>query len=243
MDNNILAIVIQEGSKLFSQYMRNNKPTTIDQPTEDSLNKFLASQDQRFAAFYPQPEPEPEPKPIKVKAPKQAVQITVEQTQEEESGKASAIATGCVPCAMGHFGTCSGILNESVRFAHGEQGLASPEVADRIGMCLDELNAMERVDLRPEMTVQLTGWEKELADKALAESRATRHALEAIQSADDLEMAAAKIQTARKDIGRQWFQNKLAALSPADKDEISKRVMAKIQEMANTPAEEEPIEA
>jgi hypothetical protein len=135
-------------------------------------------------------------------------------------------------CAMGHFGTCTGILNESLRFAHGQEGMASPEVIDRVNMCMDELNAMERVDLRPEMTVQLTGWEKELANRALAESRGIRHALEGLKDVGSLEEVAAQTQTTRKEIGRAWFQNKLQNLSPNDKDEIKRRVMAKIEEMA-----------
>ena len=139
-------------------------------------------------------------------------------------------------CAMGHFGTCTGILNESLRFAHGQEGMASPEVIDRVNMCMDELNAMERVDLRPEMTVQLTGWEKELAERALTESRGIRHALEGIQDVNSLEKVAAQTQTTRKEIGRTWFQNKLQNMSPDDKDEIKRRVMAKIEEMASAEA-------
>lgn len=140
-------------------------------------------------------------------------------------------------CAMGHLGACTGILNESVRFAHSPDGLASPEVIDRIGMCMDELNAMERVDLRPEMIVQLQGWEKDLAERVLVESRGLRHKLENIKSVDELELAAAKTQTTRTEIGRSWFQNKMAGLSPEDKQEIRERVMAKIDELAM--AEEE----
>ena len=135
-------------------------------------------------------------------------------------------------CAMGHFGTCSGILNESIRFAKGADGMKSPEVIDRVNMCLDELNAMERVDLRPEMTVQLEGWQKELADKALSESRNIRHTLEGIHSYEDLEAVAARTQTSRKQIGREWFKNALPNMSPEDKEEVKRRVLAKIEAMA-----------
>jgi len=91
-------------------------------------------------------------------------EITQEKT-EGTQGKASEIATGCVPCAIGHFGTCSGLLNEAMRFAKSE-GIESSEVIDRVNMCLDELNSMERVDLRPEMIAELPEWEKELANRA-----------------------------------------------------------------------------
>jgi hypothetical protein len=146
--------------------------------------------------------------------------------------KAKEIATGCIPCAMGHLGTCSGILNESVRFAKTDAGVGSPEVIDRVNMCLDELNAMERVDLRPEMTTQLTGWEKDLAERALAESRSIRHTLEGMKDVKELEKVAATTQTSRKEIGRTWFQNKLVNMNDTDKEEIKRRVLAKIEELA-----------
>jgi hypothetical protein len=153
---------------------------------------------------------------------------------ETESHTYCANGIAVSNCAMGHFGTCSGILSESIRFSRSPEGLASPEVIDRVNMCMDELNAMERVDLRPEMTVQLTGWEKDLANKALSESRNLRHMLEGLKSIDELEKASAMTQTTRKEIGREWFQKKLSTMSDTDKDEIKRRVMAKIEEMAAT---------
>lgn len=223
MNTNILAILIQEGSRFASEMLRNRSPSSPP-VTVDTVEKFIQDSDLRLQSFTrPEPEPEPAPAPA-------AFQINV--NQEETPKKATEIATGCVPCAMGHFGTCTGILNESLRFAHGKEGLSSPEVIDRVNMCMDELNAMERVDLRPEMTVQLTGWEKELAEKALAESRNIRHTLEGIKDINGLEQAAAITQSTRKDIGRQWFQKKMANLPPEDKEEIKRRVMAKIEEMA-----------
>jgi hypothetical protein len=86
--------------------------------------------------------------------------------------------------------------------------------------------------LRPEMTVQLTGWEKELAEKALTESRQIRHQLEGLKDINELEATAAKTQSTRKEIGREWFQKKLQTLNPDDKEEIKRRVLAKIEEMA-----------
>jgi hypothetical protein len=155
------------------------------------------------------------------------------ETPIVETPKAAAIATGCLPCSMGHFGTASGLMQETTRFSHGPDGIASPEVIDRINMSLDEFNALERVDLRPEMIVQLSGWEKELAQRALTESRAARHKLENIHTSEELEEVAAHIQTVRKEIGKEWFQNKLKALSPEDKEEINHKLLQKLNEMGS----------
>jgi hypothetical protein len=252
MDNNILAIFIQEGARIFSQVIKNRRPEPPVVPAEVSIERFFEDSERRMAPLFPSEQQEIETKeelkvieakPKKVKQPKPPKQE--EEEYEEgpsvpiEEGKAKTIATGCVPCAMGHFGTCSGLINESVRFAHSEDGVASPEVIDRVNMCMDELNAMERVDLRPEMIVQLDGWEKELAEKVLTESRATRHLLEGLTTPDELQEAAAKIQETRQEIGRKWFQNKLKNMSSDDQNEISRRVMAKIQEMATVDEDEE----
>lgn len=135
--------------------------------------------------------------------------ITVDATVKES--KATGIEAGCLPCAIGHTGTCSGLLNEAVRFAKGEDGVKSLEVIDRVSMCLDELNALERVDLRPEQIVDLPPWQKTLANKALDTSRSTRHRLEGLKSVEDLEQAAAGLQVVRNEIGRGWFQQRPSA--------------------------------
>jgi hypothetical protein len=231
VNTNILAVLIQEGSRMASEYLKNRGPG-VPQVTEANLERFLEESDLRLSKYTGAPEPEIiEVKPVKSAPATQIVNVNVTESVPAE-GKAMSIEAGCVPCAMGHFGTCSGILNESIRFAHGKEGLASPEVIDRIGMCMDELNAMERVDLRPEMTYQLVGKEKELAERALTESRTIRHALENVRDLPALEAAAAHTQESRKDIGRQWFQNKMTTFTPDDKAEIQRRVIAKIEEMA-----------
>jgi hypothetical protein len=130
------------------------------------------------------------------------------ETPAAPPSKATEIPTGCVPCAIGHFGTCSGLLNEAMRFAHGD-GIASGEVIDRVNMCMDELNAMERVDLRPEMIASLPRRQKKIAESALSESRQLRHRLEGIRTADELEQVAANTQTVRREIGRAWYQERL----------------------------------
>lgn len=131
------------------------------------------------------------------------------EEHEETSGEEKAeVATACIPCAIGHYGTCTGLLNEAMRFAK-KDGVADREVITRVQMCLAELNAMERVDLRPEMTINLPPFEKQLADRALVSSRKTRHTLEELATADDLERAAATLQTTSNDIGTAWYQHRI----------------------------------
>lgn len=149
---------------------------------------------------------------------------------ETEEGKASSIEAGCVPCAIGHLGTCSGGMNEAVRFAK-KDGVESSEVIDRVNMCLDELNIMERVDLRPEMIVNLPEWERELANKALVASRNARHGLEGLTSARELEQVAANIQTTRTAIGRKWFKERLSRMPREEKERLAEKTIEKLEEV------------
>lgn len=141
--------------------------------------------------------------------------------------KPENIATACIPCATGHYGTCSGLLNEAMRFAK-KDGITSGEVIDRINMCMDELNAMERVDLRPELVADLPDWEKELADKALTNSRSLRHGLESLDNVADLERLAATTQTTRNDIGREWFRHRMSKPVEESKEEMPSELKKKL---------------
>jgi len=171
------------------------------------------------------PEVIPEPpieelKPLVLKKPRKI---------KEKSEEATAIPTGCVPCALGHYGTCSGILNEAVRFSRGDEGMAADDVLDRVGMCLDELNSMERKDLRPQMINALPPWEKELAQSALEESRSIRHELEAMTTPEELEAVAAGVQTVRQDLYRTWAKRRIKAMSPEEKSEMARSVLEKLE--------------
>jgi len=165
---------------------------------------------------------------------KQTQVLTIEQQpevtppQEVIEGKASSIAAGCVPCAIGHLGTCSGVINEAVRFAK-KDGVQSSEVIDRVNMCLDELNAMERVDLRPEMIVNLPEWESNLANQALVTSRSVRHELEGLSSAKELERTAANIQRTRTEIGRGWFKERLSRMPKEEKGKLVEQAIEKLE--------------
>lgn len=192
--NDLMVVIIQEGSKLLSNIIR-SRPIKI----KDDISQEIP------AASSPSPM----------------------LASETPSLKAESIKSGCIPCSMNHFSTCSGLLNEAVRFSR-KDGMGG-EVSDRISTCMDELNSLERIDLRPEMLVQLTGWEKELTLKTLEASRNTRHSLEAIRTADDLENVAAETQTVRKDMGREWFTRKFAELNPAQQEEVKKEMQEKAQ--------------
>lgn len=150
--------------------------------------------------------------------------------QKTHTQKATAIATGCIPCSLGHIGTCTGLLNEAMRFAR-KDGVGADEVIERVNMCLDELNALERVDLRPEMIQELPPWEKDLAEQALALSRSLRHDLEGISDVDTLEIVAAHTQTSRQEIGRVWFKERLSRMTPEQqvqlKTELERRAQQK----------------
>lgn len=144
----------------------------------------------------------------------------VPATTIETKDKASSVKAGCLPCSIGHMGTCSGLLQEAVRFAQSD-GVNSDTPIDRINTCLDELNTLERKDLTPELIETLPAWEKDLALKALAASRALRHSLESIQTLDDLIHASAKTTSVRKEIGREWFHKKLESMTGPKKQQLA----------------------
>lgn len=226
--NQVVALLVQTGGQILSdqlklRYQRNQLSA------EDSMAAFLRRSEERMR---PYTEPRHQQIPVEIE-PEYIVHpetvVVPYPTDIVPAGQAEAIPTGCVPCSLGHFNTCQGVLNESVRFAH--QGLGSKDVVDRVSACLGELNALERLDLRPEMLEQLDGLDRELAEKALQISRATRHQLEGMRSVDDLIGAAATMQTSQKSIARQWFGNKLRDLTPEDQEEISRRLEAKLLEL------------
>lgn len=102
-----------------------------------------------------------------------------------------ASATACLSCTRDHFSTISGALSEALRFARSD-GIESKDVQGRIGLVLDEMNIMERIDLAPQAIVQLKGKEKELAEWSLKNSRQLRHIVGEITTVDDIEKAAAR---------------------------------------------------
>jgi hypothetical protein len=140
--------------------------------------------------------------------------------------KATSIASGCIPCSIGHLGTCSGLLNEAMRFAR-KDGVQSEEVINRVNMCLDELNTLERVDLRPEMLHDLPDWEKPMAEKALDLSRSLRHDLEQVPNLSALEGISAKTQTTRNEIGKTWFKERFSRMTPEQQKVVEEKLREK----------------
>lgn len=109
-----------------------------------------------------------------------------------------ASATVCLSCCRDHFSTISGALSEALRFARSD-GMTSKDVQGRIGLALDEMNMMERIDLAPTAIAPLKGKEKELAEWALQNSRELRHTVGEIATVDDLEKAAAQAARLRQE--------------------------------------------
>jgi len=120
------------------------------------------------------------------------------------------ISLACVPCALGHFATSTGLLNEAMRFK--KDGIGSNEILDRIGKALEEQNALERVDLTPERIQTTKDWEGPIAEEALKQSRALRHKLESIETIGDLEQAAADTERYYKKLNREWYKGRFAHL-------------------------------
>ena len=118
------------------------------------------------------------------------------------------VATACVACAVNHFSTSAGLLNEAVRFK--KEGMTSSEIADRIAKILEEQNALERVDLTEEKIRALPDWERKLAEEALQQSRGLRHRLEALTAIKELEQAAADTAGYYRKLHREWWKRRLA---------------------------------
>lgn len=198
MNTTIVAIIFQEGGKLITELIRTRRHKR-EAPIQEPMLEYPA-------------EPNYE---------------AIAQTTPKEN-KATSVESGCVPCSIGHLGTCSGLLNEAVRFAR-KDGIASSEVIDRVNICTDELNALERVDLRPEMITNLPAWEKKLAEQALNESRAIRHKLESLSTFEELEKVAASTQSTRQHIGREWFQQRLSKMPKEEKTELIEKTLEKLE--------------
>lgn len=232
MDNELIAVLIREGSKIFTEVIRSNQGSKrtaveVEWPTvPDQLPNFVDP-------FAPKTQAKPIEKGVidaEYKVIPGVSDVAPVNYAPVQSTTGEKVATSCVGCAIGHLATVAGLLKEAVRFT-GE-GMDSPNIVDRLNTCLDELNAMERVDLQPAKIVVLPDWEKELAHRAINISRETRHVIEAgITSGDMLEQAAANLINERQAIGNAWLQQKLRALSTTDKAEIQRRVMAKLEKI------------
>ncbi|GAI76078.1 unnamed protein product, partial [marine sediment metagenome] len=136
----------------------------------------------------------PRPEPQKEGSSEEKPTTTI----QEPARAPKTVATACVPCALGHFSTSAGLLNEIARFK-GE-GITSDEILDRVAKVQAEQNALERVDLTPENIQALPPWEKELAEDALSQSRKLRHSLESFTTIEQLNQAAADTSSFYKEL-------------------------------------------
>ncbi len=116
-----------------------------------------------------------------------------------------ASATACLSCCRDHWSTISGALSEGLRFARSD-GIVSKQVQGRIGLALDEMNIMERIDLAPQAIAGLTGKEKELAEWSLTNSRELRHTIGEIKTVDDMEKAAAQAASLREEFMSKYAE-------------------------------------
>jgi len=149
---------------------------------------------------------------------------TLTQISPEEK-PAEAIATACVPCAIGHYSGAAKLLNEAFRFR--DDGIESNQVLDDIAGAIGELNAMERVDLTPERLQKTPDWERTIAEEALRESRKLRHRLEGIGSMDEIEKVAADTESYYKKLNRQWYKGRFGNLGSEKAKAISQRIGTK----------------
>ena len=177
------------------------------------------------------------PQTAKGAPPEQKAAPTI--TKEPETVAKEAVATACVPCAVGHFSTSAGLLKEAVRFK--AEGITSNEVLDRIAMALEEQNTLERVDLTPEKIQSSPQWEREIAEEALLQSRSLRHRLENLSRLEQVNQAAADTESTYKKLFREWFKQRFAHLGPEKAQRIADEVgklSPKDQERALEGAEE-----
>lgn len=118
------------------------------------------------------------------------------------------VATACLACAVGHFSTSAGLLNECVRFK--KDGILSNEIIDRVAKVLEEQNTLERVDLTPEKIQDSPEWERAIAEEALQQSRSLRHRLETIETIEEIEQAAADTSAYYRKLNREWWKQRFS---------------------------------
>ena len=135
------------------------------------------------------------PIPIPIEEPVQ-IEYTATKIEKDLSPEKIEQGTACIACSRDHVSTASAVLNEALRFAR-KDGVGHIEVQRRIGIALDELNAMERIDLAAESIERLDGREKEVAIEAANDSRGLRHDITAIKTPDDLQRVSAKASNIR----------------------------------------------
>jgi len=100
------------------------------------------------------------------------------------------VAVACLPCTRAHLVTAIGALKEALRFARVD-GVAHPEVQDRLDAAAEEIAVMERIDLAPERLAVAPKEEQAVLEDLLPRIRMIRQkVLNEISSVDDLKEVA-----------------------------------------------------
>ena len=128
------------------------------------------------------------------------------QTQTTVS-TAAGVATACVPCLRGHISAVSGALTEALRMSRGE-GIATPDVAERIRLAQDEITIAERKDLTPEAILASSPVEREIIDEFLPRVRELRQHITTISNAEDLLEVSAEANALGRDLTLRHLESK-----------------------------------
>lgn len=100
---------------------------------------------------------------------------------------------GCLPCSRDHFAAVYGALEEALRFARREpEGMAHPEVQDRLAIVEKELNVWERIDMTPDKIQGLPEEERQEVRNWIAEGSRLRQKVAEVTDIDELEKMATK---------------------------------------------------
>ena len=216
MNNAIISTLIQESIRVIPNLVNRHRKSPAEQDKQAPIETEAPEEAlERIYSVAPSESIEP---------PIEPVEIGMAEGIEVESA--------CLPCSVNHFATSSGLLNEAVRFK--AKGITSNEILDRIAKTLSEQNALERVDLAPELLRTVPAWGKPIAEEALEKSRQLRHRLERIKTIEQLGDIAADTETYYKKLNRDWYRAYLANEKP-DIDKIKERVV----ELAVQKVEEE----
>ena len=100
---------------------------------------------------------------------------------------------GCIPCSRDHWASVYGAMEEALRFARREpEGMAHPEVQNRLAFVEKELNVWERIDMSPDKLQALPEGERQEVREWIAEGSRLRQKVAEVTDIDELEKLATK---------------------------------------------------
>ncbi len=199
MNTQVVAVILQEGGKLLSKFIRSRPPKHPISVTE----------------------PLPPMEEVGIRAVAEDAPPAAGVISEEKIKK----GTACLPCTNSHLHACVGLLNEATRMSH--DGI-TPDSITRVEQCLGEIVAAERIDLTPANIADLPPEERTIASYASKEIREIRHDLEGLSSSEQLEQIAAKTANLQKYVGQEWFRVRLANMPEKQKKELAEKTISKL---------------